>query len=147
MNPNDNLGFLFHHLSSLLDRRSDVLLQQHLQIGFSQFKIMLALASGEGVQHKHIAHKLHQTEASVSRQIKRMGYMRLLTSRVNPDNRRERYVVLTPTGAEVLRQATILLNDYFGEIFTVLGTDQQIGLREALLALDNELTHKVTAST
>lgn len=143
MLPTENLGFLLHHLSTTLDRQSDELLQQRLQIGFSQFKIMLALESKEGVTQKEIARKLGQTEASVSRQIKLMQHMRLLTSTVNPDNRRERYVVLTTEGAQVLREATTLLNKQFARMFDQLSKAQQQGLYYALTALDNSINPTV----
>lgn len=139
MLPKDNLGFLLHHLSSTLDRQSDELLQKHLQIGFSQFKILLALESQEGVRQKQIASILGQTEASVSRQVKLMKVMRLLTSQINPDNRREHYVLLTPTGVEVLREATALLNRHFAKTFDRLTTKQQQDLYYVLTALDNSL--------
>lgn len=143
MLPTDNLGFLLHHLSSTLDRQSDDLLQKRLQIGFSQFKIMLALESKEGVSQKEIAGKLGQTEASVSRQVKLMQRMRLLSSKVNPENRRERYVVLTTEGAQVLRDATTLLNRQFARVFERLTKEEQQGLYYALTALDNSLNPDV----
>lgn len=81
MDINNNLGYLLHHLGTALDRQSDLLLQDKFGLGFSQFKIMLALKQKDGVQQKQIAHTLGQTEASISRQIKLLVNMGLVSSK------------------------------------------------------------------
>ncbi len=68
----NNIGLSLHHLSSILERKSDDLLLANLDLGYSQFKILLALSDNRGIQQKEIAKRLGQTEASISRQIWKM---------------------------------------------------------------------------
>lgn len=133
-----NLGYLLHHLSFVLDRQSDQLLQDHLDIGFSQFKILMALKWHTGVQQKQIAEYLGQTEASISRQIKLMIEQELLRSVVNPANRREHRITLTTRGDKVVAQATRLLDEYHNPMFARLGVRQQAQLLEILTAMHEE---------
>jgi DNA-binding MarR family transcriptional regulator len=67
MKPTNNIGYLMQRLSFLLARQSDQVLQEQLGIGFSQFKILMALGWDPSCQQRHIADKLGQTEASVAR--------------------------------------------------------------------------------
>lgn len=120
-----NPGYLLHHLSSQLDRQSDQLLQDRLDIGFSQFKILMALKWHQGVQQRQIAEYLGQTEASVSRQIKLLHEAGLLTSRVSPKSKRERVTTLTEKGNKRAEQAKELLNSHYNSLLHRLSSEQQ----------------------
>jgi DNA-binding MarR family transcriptional regulator len=125
MRSTDNPGYLLHHLAMVLDRQSDTVLQDRFGIGFSQFKILMALKWHEGVQQKEIAKYLGQTEASVSRQIKLLHDLGLLQNRVSPKSRRERITTLTVKGNKVAEGAKEALNDYHGPLFEQLTPSQQ----------------------
>src|SRR3989338_10421342 len=105
MSAIDNIGYLLHHLSFVLDRQSDQVLQEQLGIGFSQFKIMMVLRWNRGVQQKLIADNLGQTEASVSRQIKLLKNRGLLTRKPFAKNKREHITVLTTKGERLIEAA------------------------------------------
>jgi|SRR5690606_11427325 len=130
--PINNLGYLLHHLSSVLDRQSDLLLQERLDIGFSQFKILLALKSGQHVQQKQIAERLGQTEASVSRQIKLLHEVGYLQSQPSSSDRRERITSLTAKGEALVDKAMKALNDYHAPVFERLSLSQQLALQNML---------------
>jgi len=132
MRPTHNPGYLLHHLAFVLDRQSDQVLQDALGIGFSQFKILMALKWHEGVQQRSIAEYLGQTEASISRQIKLLQKMGLLESRPSPKNRREHITTLTAKGERVADQAQQLLNEYHAPMFARLSEKQQEQLVEIL---------------
>lgn len=138
MNAKSNLGYMLHHLSFVLDRQSDQLLQERFGIGFSQFKILMALKWHTGVQQKQIAEYLGQTEASVSRQIKLMTEQGLLQSRVSPLNRREHITTLTPRGERIADEAMSTLNDYHMPVFARLSQRQQEQLRDILNTMHQE---------
>ena len=121
----NNIGFTLHHLSAVLERQSDDLLMANLNLGYSQFKILLALADNRGIQQKEIAKRLGQTEASVSRQIWRMRSARLLCVAMNPDDRRERITTLSPSGSRKLAKATSLLNSYLSPVFDGISAADQ----------------------
>ena len=138
MLPTQQLGYLIHHISFVLDRQSDQALQERLDIGFSQFKIMMALRWNEGVQQKHIAKALGQTEASISRQIRLMHDKGLVESRVNPRSRREHITVLTSKGLTRAEEAMSVLNQYHAPMFARLNDKQQAQLGELLNAMHAE---------
>ncbi len=138
-NKINNLGYLLHHLASVLDRQSDLLLQDRLDIGFSQFKILMALKWGQGVQQKQIAEKLGQTEASVSRQIKMLQEAGLLQTKVSPNNRREHITTLSVKGEHLVDKALSALNDYHLPVFARLSPQQQSQLQEILEVMHDGL--------
>ncbi len=141
MEIRDNLGYLFHHISFVLARQSDQVLQEQLGIGFSQFKIMLILQQATGVRQREIASKLGQTEASISRQIKVLQDNGMVTSQANPTSRREHLVRLTPKGIKVIDKALEILNSYHAPIFNRLSQRQQVQLRELLTTMHSAMCH------
>lgn len=132
MDMNNNVGYLLHHLSSVLARNSDQVLQEQLGIGFSQFKILLILEQQTGLQQKQIASKLGQTEASISRQIRLLEEAGMITSYVNPNNRREHITRLAPKGVKVTERAMQILNTHHAPVFSRLSDRQQQQLQELL---------------
>ena len=124
MHATNNIGYLLHHLSFVLDRQSDQVLQEQLGIGFSQFKIMMVLRWNHGVQQKLIADNLGQTEASVSRQIKLLKNRGLLTRKPFAKNKREHITVLTTKGERLIEAALEILNKYHAPVFRRLSEKQ-----------------------
>src|SRR5579863_5003598 len=98
MRPTNKIGYLLQHVSFVLARQADQALQERLGIGFSQYKILMTLQFNPHVQQKQIAESLGQTEASISRQIKLLHDKGLLSTRINPSNRREHITTPTPKG-------------------------------------------------
>jgi DNA-binding MarR family transcriptional regulator len=133
-----NLGYLLHHLSFVIDRQSDQLLQERFGIGFSQFKILMALKWHTSVQQRQIAEYLGQTEASISRQIKLMTEQGLLQSRISPQNRREHITTLTARGERIADEAMAALNEYHEPMFDRLSPKQQQAFRDILETMHRE---------
>lgn len=134
-----SIGYLLHHISAVLARNSDQILQEQLGIGFSQFKILLILQQKSGVQQKQIATALGQTEASISRQIRLLEDSGLLTSTVHPNNRRQHIIRLTPKGLKVIDRAMQILNGYHAPVFARLNERQQSQLADMLGEIHNSL--------
>ncbi len=132
MGPKNNIGYLLQHLSFVLARQSDQVLQEQLGIGFSQFKILMALQWHPNVQQKQIAERLGQTEASISRQIKLLHEDGLLTTTISPHNRREHITRPTPKGERLTDKALEILNNYHAPMFARLSDKQQTQLHETL---------------
>lgn len=135
MGPNGNLGYLLHHLAFTLDRQSDQVLLERLGIGFSQFKILMALKWHVHFQQKEIADYLGQTEASVSRQVKLMKKRGLVHTKSSPKSRRDHIVALTSKGERIAEAATDILNSYFTPVFDQLSEKQQSQLGQALMVM------------
>ena len=133
MYPASSLGYLLHHLAFVLSRQSNEALQQNLGIGFSQFKILMCLGHGGAIRQRQIAEDLGQTEASVSRQIKLLHDQGLLTTTVNPGNRRQHHTRLTAKGSRIIEHALVILNNYHQPLFERL-TPTQVGQFQSILS-------------
>jgi len=135
MRPTNNIGYLLQRLAFLLSRQSDQVLQEQLGIGFSQFKILMALGWRPDVQQKKIADQLGQTEASISRQIKLLKDKGLLATEVSPKNRREHITHPTPKGQRLTEKALEILNNYHAPMFEQLSEKQKSQLLETLTTM------------
>lgn len=136
----NDIGPLLHRVSTELDQVSDQVLQERLGIGLSQYRILLALQERDGISQNQIADNLHQTEASISRQVKLLKNKRLIDIKVNPGNRRERRVFLSDKGSQTTIDATETLNDYHAPLFGKMSHQEQLGVTEALQKLRQHLS-------
>jgi MarR family transcriptional regulator, transcriptional regulator for hemolysin len=124
-----------HNLSALLARESDQILQERLGIGLSQYKILVAVEHNPRSQQRQFAVELGQTEASVSRQVKLLLKNGLITSKRNPNNRREHITELTAKGVRVTEAAHQSLATFYRSFTSHLSPRQQ----EVLVGLLQEL--------
>ena len=127
-----NTGYLLQHIALAMARQNDQVLQDHLNIGFSQFKILMVLQSNPYIQQRDIAEALGQTEASISRQIKLMQNQDLLRSTTQPTNRRRHITTLTSKGLRLAEAATRALNNFHAPVFAQLEPSQQRQLQDIL---------------
>jgi DNA-binding MarR family transcriptional regulator len=124
MGPTNNLSYLVQHLSAVVSKQSEQILQEQLGIGLSQFRILMVLEWNPRVQQNAIADSLGQSEASISRQIKLLKAKNLLATRQDPNNRRKHITAPTPLGMQITEAATNILRRSFGPEFSKLGDDQ-----------------------
>ncbi len=137
-----NVGYLLHHITSVLARNSDQVLLEQLGIGFSQFKILLILQESPGVRQKTLAERLGQTEASVSRQIKLLIDGGLASSQVSPRSRREHLTYLTAKGTKVIDRSLEILNNYHAPVFAGLSEKQQQQLSDLLATVHTSICQR-----
>lgn len=135
----NNVGYLLQHVATSLARQIDEQLQTRLGIGYSQYKIMMALQDSPGIRQRQIAELLGQTEASISRQIKLMQGDGLLMSRLRPEDKRERITSLTNKGERLAEAAAAVLNDYYTPIVRSMGVGQQLQFAEALAVMHQHI--------
>jgi len=135
MQPANKIGYLLEHLTSMTSRQSDQVLQEQFGIGFSQFKIMMAIQWNPSVRQRALADALGQTEASVSRQVRILFEKGMLTSKTNPAERRERITEITQKGLKVARAARKAMADYHKPMFDNLNEKQQKQLLDMLVTL------------
>lgn len=133
--PTQSVDFFIQHVATLLARQSDQVLQEQLGLGLSQFRILRTLEHNPRVQQRHIADLLGQTEASISRQIKLLKSKQMITSSVNPANRREHLTTLLPQGTRILEAATAVLEQYHAPTLNTLSNKEQATLLKLLGAL------------
>lgn len=130
--PINNLGYLLQHVTTLMSKQSEQVLQERLGIGFSQFKILRVLQSNPHIKQREIASNLGQTEASISRQVKLMLDEGLLHSTISPKNRREHITVPSAKGVKLTEAAMDALAQYHTPTFAALSEKQREQLREIL---------------
>lgn len=143
MDTNSSLGFTLHHLSFMLDRQSDLFLQERYGIGFSQFKILMSLMRHTNVQQRDIAEYLGQTESSVSRQIQSLIESGLVSSRRDANDRRQRVTQLTIRGEKLARVAMAGLEKHYAPMFDTLSDKKQIELAELLDTMRDYVANNV----
>lgn len=132
MGPSTNFVYLFNHLSEVIAKQSDQVLQEQLGIGLSQYKILMVLEWNPRIQQKAIADALGQTEASISRQVKLLKAKNLLTSKIDPTNKRKHIGLPSPLGMQITEAANDLLKRNFTQDFSSLSEDQIVNLSQSL---------------
>ena len=135
----DNLGLQLHSLSTALERQSDIFLLDRLDIGFAQFKILLALKQKEGVEQKEISKLLGQTEASISRQVGLLVDGGLIIVKTDKKDRRKHNVFLTLKGERVINKALVALNNFYQPVFADLSQTEQATFIQTLDKINNQL--------
>jgi DNA-binding MarR family transcriptional regulator len=119
MTVHDSLPYMLHKLGAMMEYRSDALLFEQFGLGFSQFKILMALSSSECAQQKDIAAFLGQTEASISRQIKLLKQSGRISSSKNEDNKKINVIALTARGKKLSDDSVAALE----KLYTPLSAD------------------------
>jgi len=132
MEPKRAIGYLLQHVAATLGRQSDQVLQEQLGLGMSQFRILTVLQDTPHLRQRQLANHLGQTEASISRQIKLLTERGMLTSRINPKNKREHITVPTPKGIKLAEAASDILLQYYNPLFADMNEKQQKQLTETL---------------
>ncbi len=135
MGPTNNFYYLIQHLSAVLSKQNDQILQEQLGIGLSQYKILMVLEWNPLVQQKAIGESLGQTEASISRQIKLLKKKGLLNSKVDQSNKRKHISSPTTLGKQITEAATQLLRRSLTSDVNKINEDQLMNLNTSLLQL------------
>ena len=135
----DNLGLQLHSLSTGLERQSDIFLLDRLDIGFAQFKILLALKQKEGDEQKEISKLLGQTEASISRQVGLLVDGGLIIVKTDKKDRRKHNVFLTLKGERVINKALAALNNFYQPVFADLSQTEQAIFIQTLDKINSQL--------
>lgn len=135
MGPTNGVLYLVDHLSAVLSKQADHLLQDQVGIGMSQYKVLMILEWNPRVQQRIIAKSLGQTEASISRQIKLLTGKGLLNAKQDPANKRKHITAPTPKGMQVTEAANDILRRNFGAAFSSLNDEQATQLITGLTNL------------
>jgi len=96
------------HLTYILQQVSDEVLQEEVNVGLSQARLMSVLGSSPKSQ-RQIASLLGQTESNVSRLLKTMQKEGLVSIRRNKKDSRQREVVITQRGQKKYQAAEKIL--------------------------------------
>jgi DNA-binding MarR family transcriptional regulator len=104
--------YFLQQLAFIFERHCDQVFMEQLGLGYAQYKILINIKNSDGIKQNVLAFNLHQTEASISRQIKLLKNRGMITSSINPKNRRERLSILTEKGERISLAAEKILDLY-----------------------------------
>jgi len=138
----DNLVYQMQHTALLLTRFSDLVLHERLNIGFTQYRILIVLQYAPNIQQRSIAESLDQSEAAISRQVKLMCQQGLLTVESRRENKREHITKLTKKGERLANEASMVLNSIYTPIFQRYSEKQLMLLRETLGDIQSRIPKK-----
>lgn len=85
---------------------------ERLGIGFAQYKILNVMSDSKTFKQNELASALHQTEASISRQINILKKVGLVLISANPKNKREHLCSITIKGHKIYEAAEQIINKY-----------------------------------
>jgi DNA-binding MarR family transcriptional regulator len=139
MGPGNNITYLFQHVAEVIAKQTDLLLQNELGIGLSQYRILMVLEWNPRVTQHAIAQSLGQTEASISRQIKVLEEQGLLATKLDPINKRKHIATPTPKGAQATEAASLLLRRNTGAEFGALDETRLDALYDSLHRLHKSI--------
>lgn len=146
---NSSLSFKLHHVVKLLHQQADHILENELDITFSQYLVLKVSDCIEDPSQREVANCLDVTPAAISRHIDVLCERKLITKHHKPDNRREHELQLTDSGQHKVAEAQRLLSVRFdGILGRELTPDQveQLGLSldkiANALALDKSIHQK-----
>ena len=141
---NSNSRKVLHQLHSLIkaiDDAGDHLLHSEMDMGFSQFKILIEVKDKPQSSQATIAACLNLTPPAISRHVETMQKKGLITITVNPKNRREHLLSLTTKGKNNLKESWHLLDTRFSAIMNVLELKEQ----KQLIYLLDKLSYQLMA--
>ena len=121
-----------HQLAFRLEKKADEQLRSQTAIGFAQYKVLAAVGHNSLVKQNVVADLLHQTEASISRQVHILEKKQLLHIGTVMGNRRARELVLTEAGEASLRDAERIIDEVQAQSMSML-SENECRLLESLL--------------
>lgn len=142
LDQSKEVTYKIHKAVFLLNKLSDQILQDRLNLGLSQFLVMMVLAGQSKVPQKFVATQLDQTQAAVSRQIDILVDLGYVSRDTNPESRREYVLSLTKVGQKVHRQAFEAIDERFDKLFGIWTKSEKSNLLGALNKLIMEIKTK-----
>ncbi len=133
----DEIPYLLHHMSFLLDNEVDDALTEELGINLAQLKVLYVLERWPYSQQRSIARILGQSESSVSRQTQQLKDAGYVTTKQNPKDRRQQIAAMTRDGAKLTEAARAITKRCHNTALAALATPQREQLRDTL-----ELLHR-----
>ena len=129
---NKDVIFIMHALMFSFDKKVEILLQENLDLSFSQFTILMGIHYCPDSTQKTVSSYINHTEAAVSRQIEKLkekGYVLIVD---NPNSRREHILNITKKGQEQFEKAYILISKLSKKIFESITNENMEIIRKSL---------------
>lgn len=137
--PSWDVVVRLHKIVFILDRRAHQLIRDRLGLAYSQFMIIMALKHRGRISQVHLAEASGLTAAAISRKVNDLVIKGFVRDQVNPRNRRQHVLTLTPAGERAAGKAQEALGGAFDSIFRRLSRPEQTALDRGLQALLDRL--------
>lgn len=141
--PSWDVVVRLHKIVFILDRRAHQLVRDRLGLAYSQFMIVMALKHRGRISQAGLAESSGLTAAAISRKVNGLVIKGLVRDQINPRNRRQHVLTLTPAGQRAATQAQRVLGSAFQEVFRQLSRRQQAALDQGLRALLDVICQKI----
>lgn len=115
-----------------LEKKADELLRLQLAIGVAQYKVLAAVGRNSLAKQNVVADLLHQTEASISRQVHILERKKMLHVGLVIGNKRARELVLTELGERVLHEAEQIIISAVDQILQSVPSSERATLESIL---------------
>ena len=132
------LYWYIHQLAFRLEKRIDDVLRKQLSIGFAQYKVLEAVGNNAQTKQNMVADMLHQTEASISRQVKILSGLDLLIVGTVMENKRARELTLTEKGEKMLLEGAGFIQEVQSAFFGKLNIEEQAALQQLIMRLQED---------
>jgi DNA-binding MarR family transcriptional regulator len=119
---------------AVLIRRFDSALGNHHGISFGDFQVLnhLSRAPGGRLRRVDLAERLGLTASGVTRTLLPLEKIGLVTRQPDPRDARVGYAAVTPTGEELLANATVITDMVSSDLLKTVHPDQLAGMADLL---------------
>ncbi len=137
ISPTTDLCLSLARANATLLRRFDNALGSHHGISFSDYQVLshLSRAPGARLRRVDLAERLGLTASGVTRTLPPLEKIGLITREPDPRDARVGYAAVTPTGQELMRNATDVVDLVSREALRPFNPDQQA----AILTMLNQI--------
>lgn len=119
---------------ALLIRRFDSALGNHHGISFGDYQVLnhLSRAPGGRLRRVDLAERLGLTASGVTRTLLPLEKIGLVTRETDPRDARVGFAAVTPTGEELLLNASVTADQVSAELLKAINPDQLAGMTDLL---------------
>lgn len=141
--PTDNLGFLLCDTARLLRRRFDSRVKS-LGLTRAQWQALKVISHRQGIHQAALAERLEIEPITLTRLLERMEKGGWVKRQPDASDRRIRCIYLTRKAGPILEKLKAVGRQVLAETLSGIPAGQQRHLREALLAMNDNLSETPT---
>lgn len=128
-----------HEIMYKMSHHANAVMEKRKSLDFSQFKLLMMITEEPEANQKTLAGCVGITQAGMSKTILNLEKKRIIVSQINKNNRRERRLVITELGRQLLQENMHQIEELSDKLFSVLTTEEVDTLEAILQKLLNRL--------
>lgn len=135
------LPYRLNRLSGVVSREFRAVYGSHFDLTIPEWRVLATLGEFDEMGAKEIGLHSYMHKTKVSRAVRALEERRWLNRRVNPTDRREEVLSLTPTGRAAYREIVPRAAEFEQKLRLVLGDRADAFLEALALLEEGTLTH------